>query len=347
MQRRTLEHFCGCLLGGAIGDALGWPVEFEKRGAIHARYGPEGIREPDCQGRAFAGITDDTQMTLFTAEGLLRAGVRNREHGLCHAPSVIHHAYLRWLKTQGVEPAFDIGTDGWLYGVKALHVQRAPGNACISALRRSRSFGDMARNDSKGCGGVMRMAPVGLFLEDADSVFDVASEAAGLTHGHPTGRLAAAAFAVIIYRLVAGDGLDAAVGAALNALADRPGNGETAAALERAARLAREGAPSEEKVESLGEGWVAEEALAIAVYAALSHPADYAAAVTLAVNHSGDSDSTGAICGNIVGLLLGEKGIPADWIRRVELENVIRTVAADLLTGYRRDAEWWEKYPGW
>jgi len=65
------------------------------------------------------------------------------------------------------------------------------------------------------------------------------------------------------------------------------------------------------------------------------------------VNHSGDSDSTGAICGNVMGLMHGEEGIPAEWVRQVELQDVIRTMACDLYTGYENTDEWREKYPGW
>ena len=346
MNRRTLSHFTGCLLGGAVGDALGWPVEFMSWEEIKNRYGGEGIRDPDLKGNPYAEITDDTQMTLFTAEGLLRAKCRIVEKGICYVPGVIHHAYLRWLKTQGGESALEIGTDGWLLGVEALHAQRAPGNACLSSLMRSRNFGDMARNDSKGCGGVMRMAPVGLIM-GLESVFDTASEAAGLTHGHPTGRIAAAAFAVLINGLVAGQGLAEAVESVMKTLGGREDSQETAAALKNAVRLAKSGKPAVEKVHSLGGGWVAEEALAIAVYAALSYPDSFKDAVILAVNHSGDSDSTGAICGNVMGLMHGEEGIPAEWVRQVELQDVIRTMACDLYTGYENTDEWREKYPGW
>ena len=92
----------GCLLGGAIGDALGAPVEFMSAAQIRRRFGPDGIGDyAEAYGRRGA-ITDDTQMTLFTAEGLLRAFVRDTLKGLASFPSVVSHAYLRWLRTQGV-----------------------------------------------------------------------------------------------------------------------------------------------------------------------------------------------------------------------------------------------------
>jgi hypothetical protein len=136
----------GCLLGGAVGDALGAPVEFMSHSQIVAHFGPGGIRGfAPAYGRTGA-ITDDTQMTLFTTEGLLRAHTRQVAKGICHTPTVVHHAYLRWLKTQGespnLEPQVDlnwqVATDGWLVHVPALWSRRAPGNTCLSAVRSAK-----------------------------------------------------------------------------------------------------------------------------------------------------------------------------------------------------------------
>src|SRR5262245_49665760 len=137
-SRRTLEHFTGCLLGGAVGDALGAPVEFHGIDAICSKYGPAGIADYDTAYARRGAITDDTQMTLFTAEGLLRAIARQHHKGICHPSSVIHHAYVRWLHTQGERsraPFPQEKMDGWLIGVEGLHARRAPGNTCLSAIR--------------------------------------------------------------------------------------------------------------------------------------------------------------------------------------------------------------------
>jgi len=102
--RRTPTHFRGCLLGGAVGDALGAPVEHLSLYKIRAVFGPEGIADfTEAHGRPLGAITDDTQMTLFTAEGLLRAHHRQRIRGSGDLANVVHRAYLRWLHTQGVE----------------------------------------------------------------------------------------------------------------------------------------------------------------------------------------------------------------------------------------------------
>jgi ADP-ribosylglycohydrolase len=186
-----------CLLAGAAGDALGAAVEFMDWPAIQRQFGQHGIRAmAQAYGRRGA-ITDDTQMMLFTAEGLIRAVVRSEAKGLCHQPSVVHHALLRWLVTQGYEPMTKIGRDGWLIGESQLWSRRAPGNTYLSALSLSNRFGELAENDSKRCGGVMRVAPCAFF----SNAFELACETAHYSHGHPTGHFAAGLFADILNRL--------------------------------------------------------------------------------------------------------------------------------------------------
>src|SRR5262249_55569046 len=103
------------------------------------------------------------------------------------------------------------------------------------------------------------------------------------------------------------------------------------------------------EVEALGEAWVGDEALAIALYCALVAKS-FEHGVVLAVNHGGDSDSTGSLTGNLLGALHGDSVIPERWLRDLELREVIEEIAADL-TAVREgtfDAERESgKYPGW
>jgi len=341
------SRFRGCLLGGAVGDALGAPVEFLSLAEIRERFGPAGIAEFAPAFGLLGAITDDTQMTLFTAEGLLRATVRWEDRGICHVPSVVRLAYLRWLMTQGFSPhpSQTVMADGWLSGIPALKSRRAPGRTCVTALESER-FGTVEGplNQSKGCGGVMRMAPVGLVANDP---FRLGCDLAALTHGHPSGFLAAGCLARLIFGLVRGASLTEALAAARAELVTRPDHAEVEQALAAAVAAAASGPQSAEAVERLGAGWVAEEALAIAVYCSLVHQGDFAAGVRLAVNHGGDSDSTGAIAGNILGTLLGVEAIPAGWLASLELRDEITELADDLQAGFRDTEEWRRRYPGW
>ena len=331
-KRNTREHFLGCLLGGAVGDALGAAIEFDSLAQIRHKHGSEGLRDyAPAYGRQGA-ITDDTQMTLFTAEALIRAHNRQFQRGICSVRDVAQHAYLRWLHTQGTPYSGSMMQEGWLVNERGLHARRAPGNSCLSALAASKDgAADMgttgsAVNDSKGCGGVMRMAPAG--LSTGIDPFQTGCDLAAITHGHPTGYIAAGCFAEIIQALAQGASLERAVRRGMERLQGQDA-AETRRALERALALDGNSNASAEDVERLGQGWIAEEALAIGVYCALV-ARDYAHGVLLAVNHGGDSDSTGSITGNILGLIHGEAGIPRTWLDRLELRDVIVQVATDL-----------------
>ncbi|MET8387686.1 ADP-ribosylglycohydrolase family protein [Streptosporangium canum] len=348
----------GCLLGGALGDALGAPVEFDSLGEIRRQYGPAGLTEPAPDRRGRVGlITDDTQMTLFTVEGLIRG----------ENATAVRRAYLRWLDTQQhpSPPPADGGIrTGRLREQRWLYSQRAPGNACLSGLRHREAvaptrFGEPGPVNpaSKGCGTVMRSAPFGLRARSARHAFELAAECAQVTHGHPTGYLAAGAFAAIVHFLMTDLTTDdsatlaQAVRRAMDLLSAYPSHEETTGALRAAVSLAAEGVPNPERIESLGGAWIAEEALAIAVYCALVNPepGDIRQALLLAVNHSGDSDSTGAVCGNLLGALHGETALPGDWLVHLEGRDAITELADDFAArsagGHEATGDWLTKYP--
>ena len=182
----------------------------------------------------------------------------------------------------------------------------------------------------------MRIAPVGLAWPD--DPFDFGCEVAALTHGHTTGWLASGCLAHIIHEIVEGADLDTAVERAMSRIARVPGHEETLRALEHAEAFAAMGKGTPEEVEGLGQGWIAEEALAISVFCAQVAP-DLESALRLAVTHSGDSDSTGCITGHILGALHGVEAIPQRWLDQLDLKDVVDTVATDLYRAtHDRDA---------
>jgi ADP-ribosylglycohydrolase len=359
------ERFRGCLLGGAVGDALGAPVEFMSHAEILRKYGAEGITGYVPTYGGIGRVTDDTQLTLFTAEGLLRAWVRSCVKGVASVPDITRQAYLRWLRTQdegsvSTVPAH-VPMDGWLLRHRQLHSRRDPGNTCLGALRDARVHDGPARNQSKGCGAVMRMAPVGLFLWMPEATqaprhaFQLAMELAAITHGHPTGQLAAAALAVMVLGLVAGADLPAAVAMAKAELVRQEQHEETLHAIEQAEILSRSGLSHAAAIGNIGQGWVAEEALATGVYCALV-ASSFREAISLAINHDGDSDTTGSITGNLCGALHGVSAIPEEWLEPLEIRHVITEIADDLhdyrdwdLGGHSKtatlSARVWGKYP--
>jgi ADP-ribosyl-[dinitrogen reductase] hydrolase len=337
-------RYSGCLLGGAVGDALGLPVEFLSIGEIRQQFGTEGIKDfaETLGGAGF--ISDDTQMTLFTAEGLIIALREARQTGAVLNPEKsVYRAYLRWLSTQGATVQ-GLAGEGWLLAVPELHHRRAPGSTCLSALESGR-MGTVGSpiNDGKGCGGVMRMAPVGLYCAamrnmgdasmNAARAFEIGCDCAAITHGHPLGYLPAGFLAAVIFHLVSGKSLEESISATLGVLAERSERERCplAAQVNHALRLKRNKKPCPETVERFGGGWVGDEALSISLYCALAAEGDFARGVLLAVNHSGDSDSSGSITGNILGSLLGKGGIPELWLEGVELGKVIEETALKLI----------------
>ncbi len=343
LYRRVL----GFLLGGACGDALGAPVELLRHDRDFTPFGPRGVREFAAGPAPIGAITDDTQLTLFTAEGMLRGWICRRLQGSQRWPPHAHNGILRWYFTQTHAWPMQPGPDGYLIQIEALHQVRGPGKTCLSALAQTTALGQLAQNDSKGCGGVMRVAPVGVYCEDAEA-FDVGAECAQHTHGHPSGYLSAGWLACCVSGLLRGQRLVAAAAIADRRLAERPEvNAGGARALKTPRALANARAEAERTVEgglwpsripaSLGQGWVGEEALAIAFYCALLAEAwcergdatvDVVEdAMSLAVTHVGDSDSTGSITGQLLGARFGATAIPPRWTEAVELRDVIAQLA--------------------
>jgi ADP-ribosylglycohydrolase len=329
-------------------------VEFAERDELLRLRGTGGIRgflADDGRGR----ITDDTQMTLFTAEGMIRARVRFAGKGICHEATVIDHAYSRWLETQGLESArWRWDADGWLIGRTELHASRAPGETCLSGLRAPRQGTiDAPLNQSKGCGAVMRAAPIGMVPGwSSETRFRLGAEAGALTHGHPTGYLASGFLAATVGALLEGTALRAAIAEARKELIGYQGHEEVLRAVDAAlANASRHGLPDMAQIEAFGGGWVAEEALGIAIWVALATE-DVGDGLAAAVTHSGDSDSTGAIAGNLLGAALGVQAVPLELIEGLVEREVVELVALDVINLLASavlpdSVEVEQRYPGW
>lgn len=338
----------GSLVGGAVGDALGYPVEFVcSFEEIRAKYGKDGITVYDksfpwCEdekGHYKALFSDDTQMTLYTAEGLLEAAGSGRP-----IVATICNSYLAWYGGQ-VGKKIRIGYDSSLAGIEELNQRRAPGNTCLSALLSIRN-GREPVNSSKGCGGVMRVAPIGLYGAShgwtLEETARLAGEVAELTHLHPLSTYSSAALAVMVQLCVLAEEaignvtFKAIVDKSLGALGEVYGSDAPAMAdfhriMRKAISLEDARLRDWEVIENgLGGGWVAEETLAIAVFSVIRHIDDFNACMICAVNHGGDSDSTGAVAGNILGAIVGYEAIPEKFSESIQLKELLLTMADAL-----------------
>lgn len=336
---RNIDKFRGCLIGGAAGDALGYEVEFKREGTIFSEYGEEGISKYDLiLDTDVAEISDDTQMTLFTAEGLLLAGSKDDNIGYINH---IRNMYKCWYQTQSEQyPVQDEKQLSRLMSVPELFHRRCPGMTCMTAIKDgAKGTINNPINDSKGCGGIMRVAPVRLYFADTNTSYEdsdvLAAEAEALTHGHDLGYIPAAALAHIVRTVTESDitlkgTVNDSIAAVKKLFPKAEHMAEFTAIMQKAVQLSATDADDLTAIHQLGEGWVAEETLAIAVYCALKYEKDFDKAIRTSVNHNGDSDSTGAVCGNILGAYLGYNAIPQKYKEHLELHDLIVEVADNL-----------------
>jgi ADP-ribosylglycohydrolase len=316
------DHVLGCLLGGAIGDAFGYEVEFDRWQNIKAKFGADGITHPVAHDGKVV-VSDDTQMTLFTLEGMTQSRAALARQDVPAMVDAIRLAYLDWLHTQGD------GDRRWkvvgrIANDSRLWQRRAPGTTCIGALRAGgRGSPEKPLNDSKGCGGVMRVAPLGLLRDfEPAKLAELAARAAALTHGHPSGYLSAAAMAVIVRLSLDDSDLAANAETARDIVSKWKGSGETVAKIDGALVAARAGNKRHrETIKSLGEGWVGEEELAIGLYSALVGRS-FPEVLSIAANHDGDSDSTASIAGQLYGAANGLADLPNQWVRELDILDI-------------------------
>jgi ADP-ribosylglycohydrolase len=298
----------GMLLGLALGDALGWPVEFMSRPEILVKYGRLGIQAPPDP----ALYTDDTQMTVAVAEALIEAGHRDMDVLM----GAVARNFIGW-KADPTTP------------------RRAPGATSIrgvNALERGAPWREAGVRDSKGCGSCMRVAAVGyLYQHEPGRLQSVARAQGVLTHRHPTADAACIGAAYLV-KLA----LDAVDPAEYPQRLLKFAGGyapEFDAAIERV-EAALEWPDAEAALNLIGPtrggGWVAEEAVAMALFCVMRNPSDFVAAVRLGANISGDSDSVASIAGGILGARLGTPALPAEWVARLEDRDKLMNVAERL-----------------
>ena len=366
MRLRTKDRIRGSMMAGAAGDALGYMVEFMSRRSIIAQYGSKGITKFDLTSDGKAVVSDDTQMTLFTACGMLMGVTRGYMRGVGGQPEkYVDGAYLDSYYTQMGRKKKMLTDDfhyTWLRDLPELAHRRAPGNTCLSACE-SLLQGKEVQNYSKGCGGIMRVAPMALLMAgywsrnksfyNVQQMDEAGAEVAAVTHKHPLAFLPSAMLTHLIYRVIRMEENEIKANIAdialetINVL-DNIYKGEyeedkhfLANLTRMAVKLATNSKSDAENIRMLGEGWTGDDAWAIALYCVVRHIGSIEDAIIAAVNHDGDSDSTGAVCGNIMGAIYGYEAMkhkrlfcPQDkeLEQTLELSNIILTLADDLYT---------------
>jgi ADP-ribosylglycohydrolase len=332
----------GCLLGGALGDQLGYPVTASSREGIRIRFGAEGLRGFD-QLPHGARISDTTQLALYTLDALVEALEWANSGTAADETACLWLSYLRWYAGQeGGYPAMaPQPLPRWIDEQQLLHERRSPSAACLAALATG-EMGSRARPlnpAAEGADSVARSAPFGLLPHVAPEFASrLAIHGAALTHGHPVAQQSAAAFSTMV-RLLAHEGASPAQAAVavLAGIASEPESARLASRLRAALRLGEEGqVPAEELREALGPGLAADEALGVALYAVLAGAASdphehFRSALALAINDDGDSSSAGSIAGSLLGAYYGEAALPPEWLASAEGVEEITGMAALFL----------------
>lgn len=286
-----LNRTRGVMYGLAIGDALGAPTEFMPLPAIKAQYGEEGIQDlPDP-----ALYTDDTQMSIAIAEALIQAGNQDIESIM----EAVKEEFIKWRHSPDNN--------------------RAPGNTClrgIENLERGVHWTKSGIARSKGCGSAMRAAPIGHFYQhEPDKLREVAHATGICTHGHLTADAACIGSAYLVKLALDGTPPREMIKELLKFTQGISDEWDSAI---RKLEGCLDWGDEEEALQYLGEGWVGEEAVALALYCFLRYPDSYGRTIIRGANTNGDSDSIACIAGAISGAYVGINAIPEPWVKRIE-----------------------------
>ncbi|MFJ9639788.1 ADP-ribosylglycohydrolase family protein [Streptomyces sp. NPDC101178] len=332
-RRLTKQAATGSLTGLALGDALGFPTEFNDVPSILAKCGPwrhMGLPTP-------AIVTDDTQMTIALGRGIRTA----MDSGLLTPERLVEPVRREFI--------------AWYHSPEN---NRAPGNTCLTACRlleTSRVWQEASQTHSKGCGANMRVAPIGLVPGLSDEQRAGAAQLqAALTHGHPTALAASDLTARAVHLLTRGAEPLGLVGQLRSYAYENSGRyhtrwlgdlwryaGDTSPeafisrgwdecqhALAALQEALRDPSPETDPCERTGDGWIAEEALATALHCFLLFPEDPLTALRRAACTRGDSDSIACLAGAFAGAHLGAGAWPQEWSERIEYRSDLLSLAA-------------------
>lgn len=332
----TKQAATGSLIGLALGDALGFPTEFNDVPSILGKFGPwRSMELPVTGGTAY--ITDDTQMTLALARGI-RGCQQRGVVGPERFAALVRREFVDWYHSP--------------------ENNRAPGNTCLSAcdlLDSDRVWQDASQIHSKGCGANMRVAPLGLVPGLSEEQRAGAAQLqAALTHGHPTALAASDLTARAVHLLAQGVDPTGLVGHLrsyayenrsvyrdtwLGDLWTRSqdpsarhfierGWDECLAVLERLDAVQRTADPELDPCTYTGDGWIAEEALATGLLCFLLFPEAPLTALRRAACTRGDSDSIACLAGAFAGAHLGAGAWPKEWEDPIEHRSELLALGA-------------------
>ncbi len=310
MEKEKLEgKIRGTIIGLAVGDALGYPIEFTKKPVWN---GETDTKEMNLSRSTIARYSDDTQMSIAVANALIATPI---EYDLEKTMALVRGEFITWLNSPDNN--------------------RAPGSTCIQGVENLKMGRDWKKSGvvSRGCGAAMRTAPIGLvFYNHPEKLVEIAEASSVCTHAHPTAVASGVATAYLTSLALKEEDPNTYISRLVTLAKSRFGEDsrefvEKIKQVEQALTMK----DKHQAITTLGEGWKGHEAVAIALYSFLRSPKDFEETIITAVNHNGDSDSTGCIAGAISGAYNGIQAIPQRWINVIENRKGLEKISEDLV----------------
>lgn len=356
-MEEKLSAIQGCMLGMAVGDAMGAGVDNKTLKDIQADYGPDGLLGYDL-ANGFAEISSYTQVAAFAMNGMLVGMTRGQLRGP-FAPHVAM-ALKEWARSQYF-PRETEHRSCWLCHESHMRRRRAMDLRTLDALTRDvTGTPEKPANNANGPGTLTAAAVVGLlFLPDRMEVADVGTlgaQTVALTHGDPLTFLSGAALAYAVAGIIqdSDSSLAEHFENAADAVAAQFASYPEAALLQKKIKQSIALAGGEDETEQVMERLeclTAAQVLCGAVYACLVSGEDFDRAMIVAINHSGKSAAVGAVTGALLGARLGMAALPEFYLESLDAGAVLKELSADFassspgkLTRKIFDDDWDRKY---
>lgn len=350
----------GCLLGMAVGDAMGEAIDAKTYRQICESYGPAGLLGYDLTN-GIAQITSYTQVAAFACNGMILSIVKGQA-GLTATCRAVAQALKEWARAQHL-PGAPEKRNCWLCHVPQLRKRRCMDPRTLDALTRD-VLGTPREpaNQGGGPGTLTAAIPAGLFFHPERMGFQeigqLGANTVALTHGDPLAFLSGAVLAYIIAGIIQAPAcsmeeqiLQAAEAVAVQFGESYPQAARLQTMIRDAVTMASRPEVSRQQTMERLECNTAAQVLTGAVYAVLASGGDFDTAMITAVNHSGKSAAVGAVAGAMLGAQMGEGALPEFYLESLEGADTLRELAGDLYTacpkGWRKrlfDDEWDRKY---
>ena len=334
------ERYRGCLLGLAVGDAMGYTIDDKSWEEIQENYGPEGLLGYDLQETEYATVTSYTQIAAYLSNGLLMSISRGKPDHMRYCKLALRE----WTRSQQFyrDPE---KTLCWIAKFPQFRRRRCRDARMLDNLRLE-AYGTMSspKNNNSAPGSLTAAVAAGMFYHPKriapEQVGPLAGELIAMTHGNPDAFLSGVVLAYVITGILQEpdcplqEQFAQAIAVMDGLFRSRfPQTERLARQFRKAIALARqESVSAQEGMERL-QCLDGAQCLAGAMFACLRSPEDFDAAMITAVNHSGISAAVGAVTGAILGAKLGEEALPPFYLESLECGDLLRILAEDMACG--------------